>query len=297
MALLSVRHSTLYRYARPVAFGPHRMMIRPRDSHDLRLVGTRLLIDPAPRRINWIYDVFGNSIAIAEFDPGTRADRLEFVSVLALEHYTTSLPEYPIADYAGTYPFSYAMEEIPDLARSIERHYPDPDHALGLWAKGFVRIDAPTDTHDLLTWMTRAIKTTFHYRARDEEGTQTPVETLRLGSGTCRDFALLMMEAVRSLGLAARFVTGYVYSPNAGGSGNVGGGATHAWLQVYLPGAGWVSFDPTNGIVGNRDLIQVAVVRDPRQAIPLRGTWMGSSEDYLGIEVDVEVTNRVPYPG
>ena len=143
----------------------------------------------------------------------------------------------------------------------------------------------------MLVWMTRAIKTTFRYEARDEEGTQTPVETLRLGSGTCRDFALLMMEAVRALGLAARFVTGYIYVPNAGGAGHVGGGATHAWMQCYLPGTGWVPFDPTNGIVGNRDLIRVATVRDPRQAMPLIGTWLGDANDYLGIEVDVGVTS------
>lgn len=268
------------------------MMFRPRDSHDLRLVETRLSIIPQPAEIRWIYDVFGNSIAFARFHSWTRSDRLEFVSELDLVHYEHALPEFPISDYASTYPFSYAMEEAPDLARSIERHFPDPDHAVGLWAKGFVRIDAPTDTNDLLTWMTRAIKTTFRYEARDEEGTQTPVETLSRGAGTCRDFALLMMEAVRSLGLAARFVSGYIYSPNAGGAGNVGGGATHAWMQTYLPGAGWVNYDPTNGIVGNRDLIRVAVVRDPKQAIPLTGTWTGDAGDYLGIDIDVQVTAR-----
>lgn len=264
------------------------MMVRPRDSHDLRLVSTVLDIDPRPTAIRWSYDVFGNSIAIAHFDRDLRSDRLEFVSELDLVHYSGEV-EFPIEDYARTYPFAYAMEEVPDLSRSIERHYPDPGRVVDRWAKGFVRIDAPTVTHDLLVWMNRAIKSTFRYVARDEEGTQRPVDTLRLGSGTCRDFALLMMEAVRSLGLAARFVTGYIYSPNADGSGNVGGGATHAWMQVYLPGAGWVSFDPTNGIVGNRDLIRVAVVRDPRQAMPLVGTWLGNSGDYLGIDVDVQV--------
>lgn len=292
MPTLHVRHSTIYRYARPVAFGPHRMMFRPRDSHDLRLVGTRLMIHPTPLSIRWVYDVFGNSIALAVFPPWVRSDKLEFVSELDLVLYEHALPEFPITDYARTYPFSYAMEEAPDLARSVERHYPDPAHDVDLWAKGFVRIDAPTDTNDLLTWMTRAIKTTFRYEARDEEGTQNPVETLRRGAGTCRDFALLMMEAVRSLGLAARFVSGYIYSPNAGGSGNIGGGATHAWMQTYLPGAGWVSFDPTNGIVGNRDLIRVAEVRDPKQAIPLTGTWTGDAADYLGIDIDVRVTAR-----
>ena len=290
MARIGVKHSTVYRYANPVTFGPHRMMFRPRDSHDLRLVSTHLKISPEPASIRWVYDVFGNSIAIAIFPPNTRSDRLEFLSELEIVHYTSAMPTFSIEDYARTYPFAYAMEDAPDLARYIERHYSDSDRDVDKWAKGFVRIDAPTETEDMLVWMNQAIKTTFRYEARNEEGTQNPVETLRRGSGTCRDFALLMMEAVRALGLAARFVSGYVYSPNAGGSGNVGGGATHAWMECYLPGAGWVSFDPTNGIVGNRDLIRVAVVRDPSQAIPLRGTWLGHAGDYLGIWVDVAVT-------
>jgi transglutaminase-like putative cysteine protease len=78
------------------------------------------------------------------------------------------------------------------------------------------------------------------------------------------------------------------------GSSNVGGGATHAWLQVYLPGAGWVEFDPTNGIVGNRDLIRVAVARDPAQAVPLHGTWIGFPDDSLGMTVEVGVTSAEP---
>ena len=140
--------------------------------------------------------------------------------------------------------------------------------------------------------MTYAIKDRFTYIARDEPGTQDPLLTLQLGSGSCRDFALLMMEAVRSLGLAARFVSGYLFVPDKDGPGRVGGGATHAWLEVYLPGAGWVEFDPTNGIVGNRDLIRVAVVRDPRQAVPLSGSWTGRASDLLGMTVEVGVTSE-----
>ena len=291
MPVLHVHHETIYRYANPVAFGPHRMMFRPRDSHDLRLVGTRLAIDPAPAALRWLHDVFGNSVAVAVFDQDRRARELSIVSELDLEHYHSSLPDYEIEGYARTYPFSYSTSEVPDLARSIERHYPDPEHAVDRWAKGFVRVDGPTDTQDLLAWMTRAIKLTLTYEAREEEGTQAPAETLRKGSGSCRDFALLMMEAVRSLGLAARFVSGYLYSPSRDGGANVGGGATHAWLQVYLPGAGWVEFDPTNGIVGNRDLIRVAVARDPGQAVPLLGSWTGAPGDYLGMSIDVRVTS------
>jgi transglutaminase-like putative cysteine protease len=123
-------------------------------------------------------------------------------------------------------------------------------------------------------------------------GIQPPLQTLKLGSGSCRDFALLMMEAVRALGFAARFVTGYLYSPGRDGGANRGGGSTHAWVQVYVPGAGWMEFDPTNGIVGSHDLIRVAVARDPAQAVPLWGTWTGFPSDSLGLTVEVQVTSE-----
>jgi transglutaminase-like putative cysteine protease len=119
---------------------------------------------------------------------------------------------------------------------------------------------------------------------------------LKLRSGTCRDFAVLMIEAVRALGLAARFVSGYLYSPSRDGARHVGGGSTHAWMRVYLPGAGWVEFDPTNGIVGNRDLIRVAIARDPAQAVPLSGTWIGFPSDSLGMTVEVSVTSDEAEP-
>jgi transglutaminase-like putative cysteine protease len=177
---------------------------------------------------------------------------------------------------------------MPDLLRSIERQYLDPEHEVDQWARQFLRHDGRTDTCELLAAMTYAVRHGLTYVAREETGVQDPVKTLRSKSGSCRDFAVLMMEAVRSLGLASRFVTGYLYVPE--GSERVGQGATHAWLEVYVPGAGWIDFDPTNGIVGNHDLIRVAVARDPRQAIPISGTWTGFPSDSPGMTVEVEVT-------
>jgi transglutaminase-like putative cysteine protease len=104
------------------------------------------------------------------------------------------------------------------------------------------------------------------------------------------------MEAARSMGFAARFVTGYIYVPDRDGPGWLGGGSTHAWCQVYLPGSGWVEFDPTNGIVGNRDLIRVAVARNPDQAIPLSGVYWGDQDDDLGMEVEVNVKTESAPP-
>ena len=287
--MLTVRHSTIYKYANPVTFGDHRLMIRPRDSHDLRLLNTRLMISPTPSALRWLHDVFGNSVAIASFQ--SAANELHIVSEIDLDHFERNEPDCPIEEYAVTYPFSYSVDERPDLTRVIERQFPDPGHALDLWAKKFVRTDGATETLAMLTAITQTIKREFRYVARDAEGVQKPAETLQLGSGSCRDFAILMIEAARTLGLAARFVSGYLYSPATAGNGNVGGGATHAWVQIYLPGAGWTEFDPTNGIVGNRDLIRVAVVRDPAQAVPIAGSWTGSPSDFLGMDVDVTVSS------
>jgi transglutaminase-like putative cysteine protease len=149
-------------------------------------------------------------------------------------------------------------------------------------------------TLDVLMRMTQQIKQQFTYAARDIEGVQTPLETLNFGSGSCRDFAVFMMEAARSLGLAARFVSGYLYDESLIGAatGMVGGGATHAWVQIFLPGAGWVEYDPTNALIGGRNLIRVAVARDASQAIPLAGTYTGLPTDYLGIKVEVTVTTE-----
>jgi transglutaminase-like putative cysteine protease len=288
MRRLKVSHVTTYDYANPVSFGDHRMMLRPRDSHDLRIISTHLSISPEPSAIRWLHDVHGNSVAVASFD--FEACQLRFESEIVLQHFESDEPDCPIEAFARTYPFHYAQDDIPDLARSSEMQYPDPLHTVSAWAKSFVNPDGPTDTWEMLGAITKAIQRDIAYCPREAEGIQPPEQTLADRSGSCRDLALLMMEAVRALGFAARFVSGYLYVPDADGAGNIGGGATHAWLQIYLPGSGWVEFDPTNGIIGNRDLIRVAVARDPNHAVPLQGTWTGAPGDYLGMQVHVEVT-------
>ncbi len=296
MPLLTVRHTTLYRYRHPVAFGEHRMMFRPRDSHDQRLVEHRLTISPEPASLRWTQDVFGNSITLARFS--RRSETLSFVSTLEIDHLESADPSILLADYARQIPFAYDADEMPDLLRSIERQYHDGAHIVDNWARSFLSEHGPTPTLDLLATLTRAIRHRFNYVARHTPGIQDPMTTMRLETGTCRDFAVLMMEAVRALGMAARFVSGYLHVPrraHPAESERQGGGNTHAWLQVYLPGAGWVDFDPTNGIVGSRGLIRVAVVRDPAMAIPLSGSWTGASGDCLGMDVSVEVGEKTAH--
>ena len=288
MSLLTVQHSTVYRYREPVALGEHRMMFRPRASHDLRLIGTSLVITPQPAHLRWLHDPFDNSVAVAAFE-GTTAE-LRFESSVTLEHYENSMPDYPLEQTARTYPFRYSEEDLPNLARALAQHY--PSESVSEWALQFLDLSDSTGTMNILRAMTRAIREEFRYVRRTEKGVQTPAETLQKGGGSCRDFAVLMMEAARSLGIAARFVSGYIFVPgDSRVAGEVaGGGATHAWIQAYLPGAGWIDFDPTNSIIGNRNLIRVAVAWVPNQVLPLWGTYIGSPEAFLAMDVSVTVT-------
>lgn len=292
MQNLTVRHVTTYRYYRPVTFGTHRLMLRPRDSHDLRLLEATLRISPTAQ-LRWVHDVYGNSVTKASFSEP--AKELVIESQIVIERYSLSGPDFFIEPYAEKMPFSYSTQEVPDLSRTIERHYHDPDRIVNAWARG--HLDAPdiaSHTQAFLAHLTSAFRKEFSYKERHDPGVQTPVETLRMKSGSCRDFALLMMEAVRSVGLAARFVSGYLYDPAIDGneSDTVGSGSTHAWVQVYLPGAGWIEFDPTNGSAGGHNLVPVAVSRDPEQASPISGSFEGYQSDFAGMTVEVSVSSR-----
>src|SRR3977135_271086 len=239
--------------------------------------------------LRWIHDVFGNSVAIATFDE--RARTLSFSNTATIEHN----PADPFAltpdDPAYFYPFRYDSEEILDLREFIAPQYGDPDGELSAWARNFLDPEGPTPTFNILTGMTHGIHNAFSYRKRHERGTQHPLDTLQTKSGTCRDYALFMIEALRRLGIAARFVSGYLFVHGDRAHGYVGGGSTHAWVQAYLPSAGWIEFDPTNGIVGTRDLIRVAGGRGPRRAIPLHGTYLGPPDAFVGMDVHIDVTS------
>ena len=264
-------------------------MFRPRDSHDLRLLQANLVIEPQAQ-VRWIHDPFGNSIAIASFGEGPVA-ALEFLSPIQLEHYGMP-PDVPmIEDYARKLPFSYLAEEAPDLARYVERHYPDPNAVVSGWARQFLGGVGGDQTFAARSRMCKGIQETLRYAMRFESGTQSPATTLESGVGTCRDHALLMMEGARALGLASRFITGYLYDPalDEAAGGTAAPAFAHAWMEAYLPGAGWIEFDPTNGMIGSERLIRVAVGRDPEQAMPINGTFTGATHVAVNPVVDVKV--------
>ncbi|MCE1236771.1 MAG: transglutaminase family protein [Hyphomicrobiales bacterium] len=284
MIRLAVRHETTYRYRRPVVFGPHRLMIRPRDGHDLRVVESELTLS-VPGDVGWAYDVFGNSIATVRFS--AVAATLTFVSRLVLDRWSDLEPRREIDASARTYPFDYSADDRADLGALREPQIDDPDRRLARWVAHFVAARR-TDTLALLGDLNSGISSWVFYQSREQEGTQTPLQTLDRGWGSCRDFAVLMMEAARHLGFGARIVSGYhagpLTSPNCAVPGS-----THAWVEIFVPGPGWIAFDPTSGTMGDETLVPVARGRTIEQIVPIAGSFVGVPDDFLGLDVAVTV--------
>lgn len=257
-------------------------MLRPRESRELKLIKMNINTTPAGR-IDWSSDVFGNAIAIAGFDAGEAGtDTLLIESTAELDLTSDAWPVFPIAASAASYPFRYSSEERADLGMLLQAQYLDPMQCLGGWAHGFVHGN-PTDTLSLLKDLNAGVSAAIQYQARDDEGTQSPSRTLSSGRGSCRDMALLFVEACRVLGFGVRIVSGYLCSP----ANPVG--ATHAWAEVFVPGAGWITFDPTHGRMGGFNLIPVAVARDLAQAMPVSGSFIGGGNDLARLTVGVEI--------
>lgn len=281
---LQIEHETVYRYREPVQFGPHRLMLMPQEGHDVSVLD--IDIECAPEaEVSWLHDVFGNSVSIARFrEP---AEQLRIASRVLIERHLDDAAAIPIEAGARHLPVIYPEAELADLQPTQALRHPEDSAAVQSWLHEFVTA-ADNTTWPLLDAVNRAIRNQFQYQVRFETGIQSPAETLRQGSGTCRDFALLMMEAMRSQGLATRFVSGYLYDPHLDPDLH-GAGHTHAWVQVYLPGPGWVEFDPTNALFDSDQLIRVAVARDPGQAVPVQGAFTGPADAALGMEVSVRV--------
>jgi transglutaminase-like putative cysteine protease len=285
LVALKIHHKTTYRFNRLVNLWPHRLMLRPRESRDLHLISSQVTTTPNAV-ITWAQDVFGNAVATATF--ATMSSNLTIVSVAELQLHAVAWPVFDIAATALRYPFRYSDDEWTDLGALAIPQVADPKRHLQSWAQKFVRSN-PTDTLSLLKDLSAGVSEETRYQSRDDEGTQSPTETLDRGCGSCRDFAVLFAEAARSLGFGARIVSGYLYNPDQQSVGSKDAGSTHAWAEVFVPGAGWITFDPTNRGVGGFNLIPVAVVRDIRQAMPVSGSFVGMTDSFAGMSVEVTV--------
>jgi len=289
MAIIGeITHTTTYTYANPVTFGTHRAMFLPRRGASARLLRWSAKTSLASK-MHWISDAQSNAVTVIDFGEGGRELTFSF-QVRGVYFGVKGIESFPLESRAEIVPVQYSPDEWTDLAHYMRPHAEDPDSSLAAWTKSFVAGDQD-QTADVLHRILTAFSNGFSYRPRVSEGTQSPGETLRTKSGTCRDYAWLMIEALRRLGFASRFVSGYLYDAalDGGAVGMTGSGATHAWVQVFLPGAGWIDYDPTNQINSGYDLIPVAVARHPGQAIPLAGSWFGDANDYQGMSVKVAV--------
>ncbi|TVQ44908.1 MAG: transglutaminase family protein [Gloeocapsa sp. DLM2.Bin57] len=286
--IYDLEHITTYKYANPVKFGEHRAIFLPTGGYGERVLDYSIDTN-IPAKIRWMTDTLSNNVAILEFNESGK--ELIVAYKIRCEHFgIQAITQFPLDERAEEVPVQYTPNEWLDLSGFIRPHTEDSEEILASWVKSFVAGDQD-ETLDVLHRMMNSINKDLTYQSREVEGTQPPAETLRLKSGTCRDYAWLMIEALRRLGFACRFVSGYLYDQalDGGEIGMVGSGATHAWLQLYLPGAGWRTYDPTNRITAGFDLIQVAIARHPAQVIPLSGSWFGESEDYLGMDVSVKI--------
>lgn len=282
--LLSITHTTHYHYAQPVRFGPHRLMVRAIEGHDVQIRGSKLAIS-VPHRLRWLQDVFGNSVAVLELLEES-AD-LQIECQLKVEQFNTNPFNFVLDEYACQLPFQYPPDEARDTAPFLQIHHPADEAAVRNWVRPFLDVNGRAKTLEFFLALSRSVPLFFQYTRREEPGVQTPGETLRQRSGSCRDFALLFMEAARIMGVAARFVSGYLCRGETDETAGIATDSTHAWAEIYLPGAGWKGFDPTSGILAADLHVRTAVTRDPVQAIPIAGSFIGNPSLFRGMEVTV----------
>ncbi len=285
MTTIAIHHQTTYRYKTPLEFGQHRLLLRPRESRNLLLKSHDLLCSPNAV-VTWAHDVFGNAVATATFSEASETLVIESSAELTLD--VDPWPIFEISAYAASYPFLLTEDDMTDLGALRLQSYLDSTGHLHDWAHGFVA-GVPTDTLSLLKDISAGVATQIHYEIREEEETQSPETTLARGRGSCRDFAALFVDAVRSLGFGARIVSGYLHDAEAQAIGSSGSGSTHAWAEVYVPGAGWITFDPTNRSVGGANLVPVAVARHILQTVPVSGSFVGERDSFERMEVSVVV--------
>ena len=288
MHALLIQHLTHYRYGSPVTLGDHRLLLRPRSSHDIRIVSSSLVINPTPAKLSSARDMHNNSVAIAHFDPSPVTE-LIIRSDMIVEHYDDQPLDFIVEDRAVNFPFLLLPGERIEHGPYLIPSYLNDQTAVAAWVGQFWRSGQLIETYTLIDQMNRAIARDFTYAAREEAGVQRPSRTLEIRSGSCRDFGTLLIEACRFLGLPARCVSGYASTEDIPAAL----GATHAWTEVFLPGAGWKGFDSTGGSVVGPQHIAVAVGRDPESLPPIAGAFF-SELDHVesALTVEVVVTRR-----
>jgi transglutaminase-like putative cysteine protease len=287
MRRFKILHRTYYNFSGTVRLGPHALRLRPKENHELRIESASLDITP-PATLRWHNDVEDNAVAIATFG-NTPTQQLLIESEVIIQQFNESPLDFLVDSYAANYPFAYGAEDSLVLAPYLlatTRLATDP---LAKWVAGLWRVGEPIQTYALLQRLCVHINQSLAYQAREQPGVQTAADTLSRGSGSCRDFASLFIEATRHLGLAARFVSGYLYAePSAANYGS-----THAWAEVFLPGVGWKGFDPTIGKLVGTDHTAVAVARLPESVPPVAGSFVGPPGASLDVGVWVTELSKV----
>jgi transglutaminase-like putative cysteine protease len=280
MKRIRIMHRTEYHYRSAVSLGPHQAMMRPREGHDLHIENAQVAIEPTAT-VRWVRDIYGNSIAVITFSEPTQ--KLSIASDVTVAVYDDRPLECLIEPSATHYPFQYAAEDQVEIVPYRLPSYPHDGPALQRWLLDLYSPGQLIETWELLSRLNTRIFEAFQYRYRPEYGVQAPCQTLALGSGSCRDYAVFMMEAARHWGFAARFVTGYIQMAEGQH------GATHAWTEVYVPGAGWRGYDPTNNKLVGAEHVSVAVSREQEKASPLSGAWEGPADAFDRLDVSVQV--------
>jgi transglutaminase-like putative cysteine protease len=277
MLRYKIVHHTYYNFSQPVRLGAHELLLRPREDHAQRIQSFTLTIKPEPTLL-WHRDVEGNSVAVATFQ--LAAQQLVIESEVVVQLYNEDPLDFIVADYALNFPFTYSNEDQVLLAPYSGLAGSELRSQLNAWIKGFWRASDKIQTYTLLLRLAQHINATLTYIVREQPGVQSAEQTLACGTGSCRDFAFLFMQAAKCLGLAARFVSGYLHVPFS-----TEPGSTHAWAEVYLPGAGWLAFDPTVGAIVGADHFPVAVARLPESVPPVSGTFAGAAQSTLDVGV------------
>ncbi len=283
--LLKISHINIYRYTRPVELTRHRLMLRPAESHSLQIRSEFLEIYPQ-HTLSWEHDVFYNSVAQINFTE--KSEELRITSQYTVEQFNINPFNFALEIYTNDLPFDYRGDEISDLAPYIVPQFPEDQGATHEWLRPFLDSKGRGKTLEFLLELNELIAADFGYNVREIPGVQSPSETLAMRTGCCRDFALLFMEAARHMGLAARYVSGYLCSANQEDTPDVATNATHAWTEIYLPGGGWKGFDPTCGIMAAGLHVRVAATRNPEQATPIRGSYLGDASLYQDMTVNID---------